>query len=228
MERRCPRNTKRSNPDSVPAILSWCLAINSCMGVFLRIVVGLGTTCNDTQTGNARNASGQPALVGFKGLQRRVYASAKADCQLLTAERSRQCLVVAMPRYERRCQEKKLLPAPREGAGVVTYIQPHLILRGVIGLVALARKGLVVEHDAAATASHILTHQTLFRLGVASSLASTGFYLTLVALFYEFFRPVNRSNSLLAAFFGLLGCAIQAGGSVFQVFSLVVLRTGQG
>ncbi len=117
---------------------------------------------------------------------------------------------------------------PREGAGVVTYIQPHLILRGVIGLVALARKGLVVEHDAAATASHILTHQTLFRLGVASSLASTGFYLTLVALFYEFFRPVNRSNSLLAAFFGLLGCAIQAGGSVFQVFSLVVLRTGQG
>jgi hypothetical protein len=35
---------------------------------------------------------------------------------------------------------KKLLPAPREGAGVVTYIQPHLILRGVIGLVALARR----------------------------------------------------------------------------------------
>src|ERR1700751_3317278 len=84
MERRCPRNTKRSNPDSVPAILSWCLAINSCMGVFLRIVVGLGTTCNDTQTGNARNASAQPARVGFKGLQRRVCASAKAG--LLTAD----------------------------------------------------------------------------------------------------------------------------------------------
>src|ERR1700758_3950340 len=84
MERRCPRNTKRSNPESVPAILSWCLAINSCMGVFLRIVVGLGTTCNDTQTGNARNASAQPARVGFKGLQRRVCASAKAG--LLTAD----------------------------------------------------------------------------------------------------------------------------------------------
>ena len=54
------RNTKRSNPESVPAILSWCLAINSCMGVLLRIVVGLGTTCNDTQTGNARNASVSP------------------------------------------------------------------------------------------------------------------------------------------------------------------------
>jgi len=89
-------------------------------------------------------------------------------------------------------------------------------------------KGLVVEHDAAATASHILTHQSLFRLGVASSLASTAFYLTLVALFYEFFRPVTRRISLLAAFFGLLGCAIQAGGSVFQLFSLVVLRSASG
>ncbi len=42
--------------------------------------------------------------------------------------------------YERGCQEKKHLPAPRKDAGVVTYIQPHLILRGVIGLVALARR----------------------------------------------------------------------------------------
>jgi len=42
--------------------------------------------------------------------------------------------------YERGCQEKKLLPAPGEDAGVVTYIQPHLILRGVIGLAALARR----------------------------------------------------------------------------------------
>ena len=46
--------------------------------------------------------------------------------------------------YERGCQVKKLLPAPLRDAGVVTYIQPHLIphliLRGVIGLVALARR----------------------------------------------------------------------------------------
>ena|SRR5438552_4531438 len=40
---------------------------------------------------------------------------------------------------QRGCQ-KNLLPAPGEDAGVVTYIQPHLILRGIIGLVALARQ----------------------------------------------------------------------------------------
>jgi len=46
--------------------------------------------------------------------------------------------------YEKGCQGKKLLPAPLRDAGVVTYIQPHLIprfiLRGVIGLVALTRR----------------------------------------------------------------------------------------
>jgi hypothetical protein len=46
--------------------------------------------------------------------------------------------------YEKGCQEKKLLPAPLRDAGVVTYIQPHLIphliFRGGIGLVALARR----------------------------------------------------------------------------------------
>jgi hypothetical protein len=45
--------------------------------------------------------------------------------------------------YERGCQEKKLLPAPRRDAGVVTCIQPRLILGGVIGLVALARRRLL-------------------------------------------------------------------------------------
>src|ERR1700675_84357 len=46
--------------------------------------------------------------------------------------------------YEKGCQVKKLLPAPLGDAGVVTYIQPHLIphliSRGGIGLVALARR----------------------------------------------------------------------------------------
>src|ERR1039458_934124 len=44
--------------------------------------------------------------------------------------------------YERGCQGKKLLPAPREDAGMGTYIQPHQTLRGVIGLAALARRAL--------------------------------------------------------------------------------------
>jgi hypothetical protein len=43
------------------------------------------------------------------------------------------------------------------------------------------------------------------------------FFLT--ALFYQLFRPVSRSLALLAAFFGLVGCAITAFGSLCEVLS---------
>ena len=53
--------------------------------------------------------------------------------------------------YEKGCQGKKLLPAPLGDAGVVTYIQPHLIpqliLRGDIGLVALARRTFLQQYQ---------------------------------------------------------------------------------
>ena len=88
--------------------------------------------------------------------------------------------------------------------------------------------GLVVQNDAAATANHILTHQSLFRLGIAMALLDTAFYVALIGLFYDLFRPVNQRVSLVAAFFGLVGCAIQAVGNVFQLFSLVLLRTRPG
>src|SRR5439155_17003569 len=58
----------------------------------------------------------------------------------------------------------------------------------------------VVVHDAAATATNILTHKSLFLLGIATGLVETGFYVALTALFYNLFKPVNRRISLVAAF----------------------------
>jgi hypothetical protein len=86
--------------------------------------------------------------------------------------------------------------------------------------------GLVVSGDAAATANNILAHQPLFRLGLATGLIATAFYIAVTALFYDLFRPVNRSLSLIAALFSLVGCAIQAFGSLFQLAPLVVLGGG--
>jgi hypothetical protein len=87
-------------------------------------------------------------------------------------------------------------------------------------------KGLVVKNDSTATANAIVTHEQLFHLGVATGLIGTGFYVALTALFYMLFKPVSRSVSLVAAFFGLVGCAIQASGSVFQFFTLANLGDG--
>ena len=83
-------------------------------------------------------------------------------------------------------------------------------------------KGIVVSGDAAATANNIQAHEPLFRLGLGTGLIATAWYIALTALLYELFKPVNRSISLVAAFFSLVGCAIQAFGSVFQLAPLVI------
>jgi hypothetical protein len=88
-------------------------------------------------------------------------------------------------------------------------------------------RGLVVPGDATATATNILAHEPLFRLGFATGLVATTCYIAVTALFYNLFKPVNRSLSLLAAFFSLVGCAIQAFGSLFQLAPLIVLGGGQ-
>ena len=49
----------------------------------------------------------------------------------------------------------------------------------------------------------------------------------MTALFYSLFKAVNRSLSLLAAFFSLVGCAILAFASLFRIAPLVVLGGSQ-
>ena len=73
------------------------------------------------------------------------------------------------------------------------------------------------------TANNILAHEPSFRLGFAVSLISLAFYIAVTVLFYNLFKPVNRSLALLAAFFSLVGIAVQAFGSLFQLAPLVLL-----
>jgi len=112
---------------------------------------------------------------------------------------------------------------PRARLTGVVYL--FYFLTAVLGEVFL--RGLVVDGDAAATANNILAHQPLFRLGLATGLIATACYIAVTALFYDLFKPVNRSLSLIAAFFSLVGCAILAFASLFQLAPLVVLGGGQ-
>ncbi len=112
---------------------------------------------------------------------------------------------------------------PRARLTGVVYL--FYFLTAVFGEVFL--KGIFVDGDAAATANNILAHQPLFRLGLATGLIATACYIAVTALFYDLFRPVNRSLSLLAAFFSLVGCAILAFASLFRAAPRVVLEGGQ-
>jgi hypothetical protein len=87
----------------------------------------------------------------------------------------------------------------------------------------LARGGIVVKGDVAATAANLLLHETAFRWGVAGDLLALVSYVVVTALFYELFRPVNRSVALIAAFFSLVGCATQAFACAFELAPFVLL-----
>ena len=84
-------------------------------------------------------------------------------------------------------------------------------------------RGLVVSRDPAATASNLLAHESSFRLGFTLELISTMCSIVVAALFYELFRPVSRSLSLLAAFFRLIACAVAVLGYLFQLAPLQAL-----
>jgi hypothetical protein len=85
---------------------------------------------------------------------------------------------------------------------------------------------LLVVGNAAATAANILQHETLFRLGFASSLFGVVFHLAWAFLFYQLFKPVNRNVSFFALLVILVCCALQAITTLLYLAPLLVLTAG--
>src|ERR1022692_2884778 len=114
--------------------------------------------------------------------------------------------------------------SPWPSARITGVIYLLYFLTAIPGVLLINK--LVAPGDPAATATNIMAHEPQYRLGLAIGLISTALYIAVTALFYGFFRPVNRTIALLAAFFRLLGCAVQAGSSVFQLAPLVIFGGG--
>ena len=70
------------------------------------------------------------------------------------------------------------------------------------------RSQLVVFDNAATTALHIVTHERLFRLGIASNLTAFAIDVALITALYVVLKPVNRSLALLATGWGLIETTI--------------------
>jgi Domain of unknown function (DUF4386) len=78
-------------------------------------------------------------------------------------------------------------PRPKARLAGLIYL-----LNFLTGVVAVPGFRLIVSGDAAATATNILAHETLFRLSFAALLLNVAAYIAVTALFYDLFKPVNR------------------------------------
>ncbi len=84
----------------------------------------------------------------------------------------------------------------------------------------------IMPGDAAATASNVLAHATLWRLGFAAYLTEMACNIVVTALFYDLLKPVSRSASLLAAFFSLVGIVIKTFSRLFYLAPFMILTGG--
>ena len=83
---------------------------------------------------------------------------------------------------------------------------------------------LVVSGSAAATAANILAHESLYRFGAVLAFISVPFHIVWAILFYQLFKPVNRSISLLAAFVMLMACTMWTLCALFSLAPLLILK----
>src|SRR3989454_8112184 len=112
--------------------------------------------------------------------------------------------------------------SPRLEARITGALYLLTILTGIFAQ-GFVSGSLVVDGDAAATATNILLHKSLFQLGFAVYLIEMACQIAITALFYELLKPAGRSVSLLAAFLGFAGCVIKTFSRLFFIAPLFIL-----
>lgn len=116
--------------------------------------------------------------------------------------------------------------SPRSKARMAGVFYLLTILMGLYGQGFISDR-LVASNDAAATASNILAHEPLFRLGFAIFLVELGCQIVMTALLYDVLKPAGRSVSRLAAIFGITGCIIKIVSRLFFYAPLLFLGNAQ-
>jgi hypothetical protein len=112
-------------------------------------------------------------------------------------------------------------PSPR----TIGWVWILYFLTGILG--TLLTRGIILSTDAAATANNIVAHASLYRAGFAVDFFANLIYIALTALLCGFFRRVNPTLALLAAFFSLVGCTVQIMGELLRLAPTIVLANPQ-
>jgi len=100
------------------------------------------------------------------------------------------------------------------------------LLVGVVGLVVVPSR-LVVDGDAAATAAHIRAAEPLWRIGIASNLASAAMWVIVVFSLYRLFESVDRPQARLLLILGaIVSVPIMFLNVVYDVAALTFAKGG--
>jgi len=97
-----------------------------------------------------------------------------------------------------------------------------IFVAGVI-YTSLIPQTLLLDNNDAATINHIVLHQAPFWAVYPFLLLVVALRLILMLLFYELFKPVNKSISLLAVYFNLVATTLQAVMCLFLLTPLILL-----
>ncbi|AKB28901.1 hypothetical protein MSSIT_2182 [Methanosarcina siciliae T4/M] len=99
----------------------------------------------------------------------------------------------------------------------------------LLGIIAnfFVLQNLIVPEDAAATVNNIMVNEWQFRLGILGFIIMVIFDVVVAWALYILLKPVNRSLSLLTAWFRLVNATI-FGIALYNLFSVLQLLGGAG
>lgn len=118
--------------------------------------------------------------------------------------------------------ERMKKTSPRAKGRITGAFYLAIFVAGEIFMTLIPSTGLVNNNDAAAI-DYIVSHQTAFWAGYPFLLLVVAFRLIVMLLFYELFKPVNKSINLLAVYFNIVATTMQAVTCIFLLTPLILL-----
>ena len=114
-------------------------------------------------------------------------------------------------------------PDQRRAATIVGVL--YLLTMGSAVLAVYLRGRLIVQEDAARTATASLASETLFRLAILSDLMTTAGVLALIVGLYIILRPISRYWALVGLVFRLVESCVFAT-ALLSYFNFLILLDG--
>jgi hypothetical protein len=112
--------------------------------------------------------------------------------------------------------------SPRLKAGIAGALYVVVILSAGFAE-TIGRGKLIVRGDAAATATNILAHEFLYRVGGAADIVNLMCDVALAVILYDLLRPVSRTIALLSSVYRVMGDAVMTVTTLYHLGALIFL-----